>query len=143
MNNRPYAHRTPQRKPRTLNRKPLHPQRVGQYPPTQGIDCDHTVVWRPLPPVCGPPRGLLERFRTLLLMIKLDVQCCMLGALASVAGGARNQAGCAWLTLRGRMEIRRCLWLLNTLRSRRSDRFWRRRRTSTPGTRQQGGGCWE
>ena len=52
--------------PQLLNQTPLHPELPGQHESMQGRTGDHNVVWRPMQPVCGPSRSLLEGLRTTL-----------------------------------------------------------------------------
>ena len=46
------THTHPARKPRSLNRKPLHPELLGKHELIYGRCGDHSVVWRALQPVC-------------------------------------------------------------------------------------------
>ena len=54
------------------------------------------MIWEPFKSVRGPSTSLPAGFRTLHLYHTRA--CITLGALASVAGGARTHAGWAWLT---------------------------------------------
>ena len=86
-----------ERQLKKLNRKPSDPEIPGSNCNIWGLCGDHNVVWRSMQPVCGLSTRLLNGFRTPLFSVT-EVECSRLGALASVAGGARNHLGWAWLT---------------------------------------------